>query len=514
MLMLSTIRACAIVGLDGCIIEVQTDFNPRAGIPSFTIVGLPDNAVKESKERVRAAIKNSGMQFPAKGYVVNLSPADLPKHGPSYDLAIAVGALAATDQIPLQAVETAVFIGELSLDGSVRHVKGVMPMVYAAFQVGFKTAYVPAEDAPQATLAQGIDVIPVQTLGQLVEHLYGLNPIPPYHADGSMLNGAHHYAEQWTDFGDIKGQEHVKRSMEISAGGNHNALLSGPPGTGKTLLARAMPGIMPPMLLDEALEVTRIYSVADMLDSNRPLIQQRPFRAPHHTISQAGMVGGGTVPRPGEITLAHRGVLFLDECNEHNPKTLEVLRQPIEDKIVTISRAKGTLTFPANFLLIMAQKPCPCGYYGDPVKACTCTPQMILRYQSKLSGPLLDRIDIHVSVPRVEYDKLMGDQRGESSKTVRERVERARRKQQERFVGLPGIFANSDMRVGEIQKFCILSSEARQLMELSVKRMQLSARAYHRVLKLSRTIADLADSERIEVNHVAEAIQYRPVQTA
>jgi magnesium chelatase family protein len=360
--MLSIVRACALLGLDGCLIEVETDFNPRAGMPSFTIVGLPDSAVKESKERVRAAIKNSGLQFPAKAYTVNLSPADLPKTGPSYDLAIAIGALAATDQIPLKTLERAMFVGELSLDGSVRHVKGVMPMVYAAREAGCETVYVPVDDAAEAGLVTGIDIIPVQSLGQLVEHLYGLNPVAPYVPAPDAPDDEAFLPDGITDFADIRGQEHVKRALEIAAGGNHNVLLSGPPGTGKTLLARAMPGILPRLSMEEALEVTRIYSVADLLQSGRPLVRHRPFRAPHHTISQAGMIGGGSQPRPGEVTLAHRGVLFLDEAVEMPTNVLEVLRQPIEDKIVTISRARGSLTFPANFLLVMARNPCPQGY--------------------------------------------------------------------------------------------------------------------------------------------------------
>ncbi len=508
--MLSIVRACALIGLDGCVVEVETDFNPRAGVPSFTIVGLPDNAVRESRERVRASIKNSGLAFPNKVYVVNLSPADLPKHGPAYDLAIAIGVLAATDQVPLAALEHSMFIGELSLDGSVRHVKGVMPMTYTAFQEGYDRVFVAASDAPQASLVPGIEIIPVETLGQLVEHLYGLNPINPFVLEKDPTDSISNSLDGIVDFSVIKGQDHVKRALEIAAGGNHNIRMVGSPGTGKTLLARAIPGILPQMTLEEALEVTRIYSVADLLQNDHPLMRRRPFRAPHHTISQPGMVGGGTIPRPGEITLAHRGVLFLDEATEHNQKTLEVLRQPIEDKIITISRAKGTLTFPANFLLVLAHNPCPCGNFGDTSKSCSCTPAMIARYQSKLSEPLLDRIDMHVEVPRVEYDKLMGTEAGEHSVDIKVRVERARQRQYERFKDIKGLFANSDMRVGDIQRFCILSGEARQLLEISVKRMQLSARAYHRMLKLSRTIADLADSDVIHIQHVAEAIQYRP----
>ncbi len=507
--MLSIVRACAVVGLDGCIVEVETDFNPRAGIPSFSLVGLPGSAVKESRERVRAAIKNSRLTFPNKGYVVNLSPADLPKHGPAYDLAIAVGVLAATDQLPLQALENAVFIGELSLDGSVRHVKGVMPMVHTALREGFETVYVPPDDAAEAGLVQGIDVIPVESLAQLVEHTYGLNPIAPHVTQPVTLDDMP-LPNDLVDFADIKGQQHLKRALEIAAAGNHNVLLQGPPGAGKSLCARAMPGILPPLTMPEALEATRVYSVADMLSSDQPLLQFRPFRAPHHTISQAGLVGGGTVPKPGEISLAHRGVLFLDELPEFGQRTLEVLRQPVEDKIVTISRASGTLTFPANFILLAAMNPCQCGFYGDRVKACSCTPAMISRYQGRISGPLLDRIDIHVDVPRVEYDKLLSIERGESSSSVRQRVQAARLRQQERFNGRSGMFANADMKAGEIQQLCVLTAEARQVLELSVRQMQLSARAYHRVMKLSRTIADLAESELIQVEHVAEALQYRP----
>lgn len=509
--MLSIVHACAVIGLDGELVEVQVDFNPRAAIPNFTIVGLPDSAVRESKERVRAAIKNSGLRFPNKRYVVNLSPANIPKHGPAYDLAIAVGTLASTDQIPVELLENSLFVGELSLDGRIMHVNGVLPIAYAAMRAGIDTIYVPEEDAPQAAVLQGITVIPIRTLGELVEHLYKLNPITPYQTDDDYFTKSPNY-DHLVNFSEIKGQEHIKRALEIASAGHHNVRMVGSPGVGKSLLARAMPAILPSLSLDEAIEVTRIYSVADKLGGDA-LVSQRPFQAPHHTISQAGLVGGGTIPRPGAVSLSHLGLLFLDECTEFSGKALEVLRQPIEDKIVTISRAKGSYTFPANFLLILAHNPCPCGYYGDTSRSCSCTPTMISRYQSKLSGPLLDRIDIHLDVPRVDYDKLMNTDKSESSETIRERVERARQKQTHRFEKYHNLHANGDMGAGEIQTMCILAEDARQLLDLSVRRMKLSARSYHRVLKLSRTIADLDNHEQIQVNHVAESLQYRPKTT-
>ncbi len=509
--MLAIVNTCEVIGLDGHLVEVQTDFNPRAHLPSFKLVGLPGKSVRESAERARSAIRNSGLRFPNKAYVVNLSPADIPKHGPSYDLAIAIGVLAATDQIPLHALDDCLFIGELSLDGGIRHVKGVLPMVYTARQRELATVFVPQEDAAEAALVQGIGIIPVRSLGQLVEHLYQLNPISPFQSKSKPQSQAKAMPAGVVDFADIRGQETVKRALEVAAAGNHNILLTGPPGAGKSLLAGALAGILPQLSLEEALEVTRIYSIVDMLSQDAPLIRQRPFRAPHFTISQNGLVGGGSVPMPGEISLAHRGVLFLDEINELPSRVLEVMRQPIEDKVVTISRAKGRITFPANFQLVGARNPCPCGFHGSPEHSCTCTPNQIQRYRARLSGPLLDRIDIHIDVPRVDYDKLLGLAQAESSAEIRARVEAARSVQGQRFANAPGLHANSDMRVSNLEAFCPLREDAKTLLSAAVRKYKLSARSYHRVIKLSRSIADLAASPEIAVTHIVEALQYRPM---
>jgi magnesium chelatase family protein len=501
--MLARIFSCAVIGLDGVIVEVEVDTGQ--GLPGMTIVGLPDAAIQESRERVQAAVKNAGIPYPRKRIIVNLAPAAVRKEGPAYDLPIAVGVLVYADFLPQACVEEALVVGELSLDGTVRHTRGVLPMAATARKFGFKRIIVPEVDAPEAALIPDLEVIPVASLAGLYNHLTGRKVIPAY----VPVESQEPAVMTRTDFSEIKGQEHVKRAMEVAAAGGHNILLSGSPGSGKTLLARALPGILPEMSIDEALDVTRIYSVADQLPPDTPLLRQRPFRSPHHTISHAGLVGGGNWPHPGEISLAHRGVLFLDEFPEFGTRVLEVLRQPIEDKIVTISRAQGSLTFPANFQLVAAMNPCPCGYYGDALKPCTCSGMIVTKYQKRISGPMLDRIDIHIEVPRVEYEKLSEGRLGETSAVIRTRVEQSRQKQRERFEGMEDISANADMHIAEVRRFCVLDETGQSLMRTAMNQLQLSARGYHRVLKLGRTIADLADSEVIQSVHLAEALQYR-----
>ena len=512
--MLARVFSCGVIGLEGVIIEVEVDSSN--GQSKVLIVGLPDAAVQESRERVQSAIKNSGFSFPRKRVTINLAPADVRKEGPAYDLPIAVGVLAASQQINPVKLEKSLVVGELSLDGTLRHVRGILPMAALARQEGFQRLIVPAINAEEAALIPDLEIIAVASLRQLADWLRGEIeieiPKPSFALDEAIAN-------YQTDFQEIKGQEHVKRALEVASAGGHNVLMVGPPGSGKTLMARALPSIMPTMTIDEALDVTRIYSVADQLPSDTPLMRSRPFRSPHHTISHAGLVGGGNWPHPGEISLAHRGVLFLDELPEFGSRVLEVMRQPMEDKVVTISRAQGSLTFPANFQLIGAMNPCPCGFYGDPTKPCTCALGMVAKYQKRISGPMLDRIDIHVEVPRVEYEKLTNARLGESSATIRQRVELARQYQIQRFSQNGNnpeenqkisLTSNADMGVGEIRKFCKLDDAGETLMRAAMRQLQLSARAFHRVLKISRTIADLAGSEHIAPNHLAEALQYRP----
>ena len=503
--MLACTNSCAMVGLEGFIIRVEVDLSP--GVPRFNMVGLPDTAVQEAKERVRAALRNSGCEFPMRRITVNLAPADLKKEGPAYDLPIAIGILLSSGQLE-SVPDNAVFLGELSLDGSLRHTNGILTMASVARDQGYEAVYVPAIDAEEASLVEDIAVYPVPNLDSVVRHLRGETPLEPMAGDGWTHCAPLGDVAYQLNLAHIKGQEHAKRALEVAAAGFHNLLFSGPPGSGKTLLARCLPSILPRMAPQEALEVTKIYSVNGSLQTENPLMLQRPFRSPHYTISNAGLVGGGRALRPGEITLSHRGVLFLDELPEFNHAALESLRQPLEDKVVTISRVSGSVTYPASFMMVAAMNPCPCGFHNHPVKECTCSPSSVARYQKRISGPLMDRVDVFVEVPPVEYDKLVENTAGEDSTGPRQRVEQAREVQRQRFVD-NGFLCNSEMGPAEVWEYCQLEDAARSLLQTAAQRLTLSARAFHRVLKVSRTIADLDGATTIGVSHLAEALQYR-----
>lgn len=503
--MSSKILSSAVIGLDAEIVEVEADTG-GGDYGMFIVVGLPDAAVSESRERVRSAIKNSGLDFPKVKVTVNLAPADLKKHGPSYDLPIAISILLATKKIITNTkIDKSIFVGELALGGELRSVSGLLSIAVKAKKIGIDTLYVPEQNANEAALVKGLNIIPVKSLNSLIKHLEGRAIIAPVAlSDISFENEKTVY-----DMAHIKGQQHVKRAMEIAAAGSHNMAMSGPPGSGKTLIAKTIPSILPDLTLTEALEVTKIYSVAGLLREGKNLIKTRPFRSPHHGASSVALVGGGAWPKPGEISLAHRGVLFLDEFGEFPRQALESLRQPLEDGIINISRASGNLSFPAKFILISASNPCPCGYYGDEQKECKCSETQILNYKKKISGPILDRIDIHVEVPRVEFDKLSSGLAEESSEEIKKRIKKARDIQKERFKNTTYI-TNSEMNSESVKRFCEVCEGSKSVLKNAVDKMFLSARAYFRILKLARTIADLDGENNILPAHIAEALQYRP----
>src|SRR3989339_1173 len=505
--MLAKVISAAVNGIDAYVVTVEIDISP--GLPTFSIVGLPDAAGKESKDKGVSAIRNSGFDFPARRVTVNLAPGDIKKEGVAFDLPIALGILTATEQLNKEAVDRICFVGELSLDGIIRPVKGVLPISIGIRNSGFKYFVVPKQNAREASAARGAEIIPCENLRGVVDFLQGSVAVKPEDFFDGIEEEVCLGSLQEIDFADIKGQFFAKRALEVAACGERNMVMNGPPGSGKTMLAKRIGSILPPLSVDESLETTKIHSVAGFLQKGGELVTQRVFRSPHHTVSDAALIGGGTYPKPGEVSLAHNGVLFLDELPEFHRDVLEVLRQPLEDHCVTIARAKHTLIFPASFMLVAAMNPCPCGSYGHPEKECLCTPYQIKKYRSKISGPLMDRIDIHLEVPALKISELSADECiAETSATVRKRVQSARGRQRERFAGT-GIRSNSRMNSRQVRKFCAINKESKELIAGAVKKLGLSARAYDKILKVSRTIADLENSENIETEHVAEAVNYR-----